>query len=65
MPGCDHALVGIHLRRRCICIIDGKLVRAGSQTGHGIEVIHHLEIVDVNVDRMLVVIVVDELPFLH
>ena len=31
----------------------------------GIVIFGHLEVVDVNVDRMLVVVVIDEPPFLH
>ena len=54
----------MHGRCRRIGIVDGKLVGAGPQTGRGIEVLDHLEIIDVDVDRMLVVVVVDEPPLL-
>src|SRR5262249_24600522 len=62
--GLDHALVTMHGRRRRIGIVDGKLVGAGAQTRRGIEVLDHLEIINVDVDRMLVVVVVDESPLL-
>ena len=62
--GLDHGLVDLHGRCRRIGIVDGKLVGAGPQTGRGIEVLDHLEIIDVDVDRMLVVVVVDEPPLL-
>ena len=62
--GLDHGLVDLHGRRRRIGIVDGKFVGAGSQTRRGIEVLDHLKIIDVDVDRMLVVVVVDEPPLL-
>src|SRR5262245_55645770 len=62
--GLDHALVTMHGRRRRIGIVDRILVGAGSQTGRGIKVLDHLKIIDVNMDRMLVVVVVDEPPLL-
>src|SRR5205823_6619597 len=37
---------------------------AGPQTRRGIKVLDHLEIIDVDVDRMLVVVVIDEPPLL-
>ena len=62
--GLDHALVAMHGRCRRIGIVDRKLVGAGPQTRRGIEVLDHLEVIDVDVDRMLVVVVVDEPPLL-
>ena len=62
--GLDHALVTMHGRCRRIGIVDRKLVGAGAQTRRRIEVLDHLKVIDVDVDRMLVVVVVDEPPLL-
>jgi hypothetical protein len=60
----DHALVALHGRCRRIGIIDCKFIGAGAQAGRRIKVLDHLKIIDVDVDRMLVVVVVDEPPLL-
>src|SRR5215468_2956331 len=62
--GLDHALVTVHGRCRRVGIVDGKLVGAGAQTRRRIEVLDHLKVIDVDMDRMLVVVVVDEPPLL-
>ena len=60
----DHRLFGPHGRRRRIGIVDRKLVGARLETGRRVEVFDHLDVIDVNVDRMLVVVMVDEPPLL-
>src|SRR5262249_17459062 len=62
--GLDHALVDVHGRCRRIGIVDRELVGAGPQPRRRIEVLDHLKVIDVDMDRMLVVIVVDEPPLL-
>ena len=64
MPGWITALFGPHGRRRRVGVVDRELVGAGLEAGRRVEVFDHLEVVDVNVDRMLVVVVVDEPPLL-
>src|SRR5262245_27936596 len=62
--GLDHALVTVHGRCRRIGIVDRELVGTGAQTRRRIEVLDHLKVIDVDMDRMLVVVVVDEPPLL-
>ena len=63
--GLDDGFLGSHGRRRHVGVVDAPHFRPGLETPGRIEIVHHLEVVDVNVDRMLVIVVVDELPFLH
>ena len=63
--GLDHALVDLHGGRRCVGVVDAPLVRWRPQPHGRIVIFGHLEVVDVNMDGMLVVVVIDEPPFLH
>ncbi len=65
IAGLDHAFVGTHGRDRHVGIIDAPHVRSRFQTGAGIVIARHLEIVDVDVDGMLVVVLVDEGPLFN
>ena len=60
--GLDDAFVDLHGRCWCVGIVDAKPVRSGAQSGRRIVVFGHLEIVDMDVDGMLVIVVIDELP---
>ncbi len=60
--GLDHGLLGAHGRRRHVGVVVAPHVRTGLESGGRIEIMGDLEVVDVNVDRMLVVVLVDELP---
>ena len=55
--GLDDALLGAHGRHRRIGVVDAEHVRAGAQPGGRVVVFDHLEVVDVDVDRVLVVVV--------
>ena len=51
-------------RRRHVGVVDAPHLGPGLETPGRIEIMHHLEVVDVDVDRVLVVVVVEEFPLL-
>ena len=60
----DHAFVGAQARRRHVGVVAGPLVRPGLEAGRRVEIVGDLEVVDVDVDRVLVIVVVDVGPLL-
>jgi hypothetical protein len=63
--GLDDGFLRSHDRRRHVGIVDSPHFRPGLKTPGRIEIVCHLEVVDVDVDRMLVIVVVEKRPFLH
>ena len=60
--GLDDGFLRAQGRRRHVGVVDVPHFRPGLETRGRIEIMRDLEVVDVDVDRMLVVVVVDELP---
>src|SRR6266403_1833810 len=63
--GLDYGLIGLHRRSRHVDVVQAEVVRPRTQADSRIEILYYLEVVDVNMNRVLVIVMVNELPFLH
>src|SRR4029078_11451104 len=62
LAGLDHSFSRSQHRDRDVGVVETPHVRPRLKTGRRIEIMRDLKVVDVNVDRVLVFIVVDEAP---
>ena len=61
----DSIFVRVHERGRYVGVVLTPHIGSGSEAADGIKGLGDLEVIDVNVDRMLIVVLIDERPFFN